>query len=403
MERGERRAPSKAGACTGIPVRTRAARTARNALQTVRWLHWLYLHTARLRVCRHLPVAQGGLMAVTAGIMLHALAGAIGGVPHGVPCQKGDPVGPRAGLMHPAPVCAPDSCASSTGVQCSTAECSEPLRAAFDSCCPSVIVPPRSDGSRYYPPSDFQYSDLLGFDGAGAILPTVWEDTWTVQLKTSDPLAAVERAPSQPGLRIGSQIASNWSGPQVRVTKGDGLPSFSLTNATGHVLKIPALWLVGGNPSFYFPSQPNKLYGPIALERFSREAKAADTIGVRIVSYTLSFVGDNYVVSHPEILPDGTLGPGVLAFLKTQLLALPDSMIILRFRLDHTFSKSTGHVKLQSVLNDTDIISSWTASPTQKWAAQMGQLIAKVMTTVDAAFPGRLLGAQTLHGCTCKS
>ena len=67
-----------------------------------------------------------------------------------VPCQKGDPVGPSAGLLHPAPVCAPDSCASSTGVhtaQCSGAECSEPLQAAFDSCCPFIIVPPRSDGS----------------------------------------------------------------------------------------------------------------------------------------------------------------------------------------------------------------------------------------------------------------
>jgi hypothetical protein len=191
-----------------------------------------------------------------------------------------------------------------------------------------------------------------------------------------------------------------WSGPQVRVVKGDGMPSFSLTNATGHIQKIPALWLVGGNPSLYFSSQPNKLEGPIALERFSREAKAANMVGVRILSFVLSFVGDNYVVPHPEILANGTLGPGVLTFLKTQLLALPDSLLILRFRLDHTFSKNTGHVMLQSALNDTDIISDWTASPTQKWAAQMGQAIVKVMKTVDAAFPGRLLGAQTLHGCT---
>ena len=62
-----------------------------------------------------------------------------------VPCHKGDPVGPSADLMHPAPICTPDSCANSTGVhmaQCNDgAECSGPLQAAFDSCCPTIIVP----------------------------------------------------------------------------------------------------------------------------------------------------------------------------------------------------------------------------------------------------------------------
>ena len=46
-----------------------------------------------------------------------------------------------------APACAPGACAGGVRtVECDAPECSRQLQAAFDSCCPTVRVPPRPGG-----------------------------------------------------------------------------------------------------------------------------------------------------------------------------------------------------------------------------------------------------------------
>ena len=47
-----------------------------------------------------------------------------------------------------APTCAPGACAGGEvrTVECDAPECSRRLQAAFDSCCPTVRVPPRPSG-----------------------------------------------------------------------------------------------------------------------------------------------------------------------------------------------------------------------------------------------------------------
>jgi len=69
--------------------------------------------------------------------------------PAPTPCQAGA-TGGNSGIEHPTPVCRVGSCNASNGVftaACSAAECGEQLQAAFDSCCPTINIPSRADGS----------------------------------------------------------------------------------------------------------------------------------------------------------------------------------------------------------------------------------------------------------------
>ena len=197
---------------------------------------------------------------------------------------------------------------------------------------------------------------------------------------------------------------SGWSGPRVRLVKGDGLPHFHLEHANSSNSTVPALWVVGGPPSLYGPKEPR--YVP-ALPRLYREVNTAGSVaGVHVVSAVVTWAG---YAGSSSILPNGTLAPGVLDFLRALLThAGPSSLLIVRVRLDLKPPSSgppagytrPGAVQLESTLNGSKLLTDRLASPTQKWSTMMGSLVAKVMVTIDAAFPGRVLGAQILHGVT---
>ena len=142
-----------------------------------------------------------------------------------------------------------------------------------------------------------------------------------------------------------------WSGPRVRLVKGDGLPSFHLEHSNSSNSTVPALWVCAGPPSLYGPKEPR--FVP-ALPRLYREVKTAGSVaGVHIVAAVVSWVG---YASTPEILPNGTLASGVLDFFRALLAQDPSSLLIVRIRLDLTPPSSgppgytrPGSVQLQDV------------------------------------------------------
>ena len=193
-----------------------------------------------------------------------------------------------------------------------------------------------------------------------------------------------------------------WRGPAVAVVQGHGLPAFSLvfTNGTKH--STSALWLTGGSPSLWNPVVEPKMAGDEA--RFHREQHIADRNGVRIVSAILSFVG---YAATPEIHENGTLTANASGFLRRLLAQDSDSLLLARIRLDlkppAVNGTRPGVVFMQSVLNSSHTASDALASPTKAWAARLGSRVASVMVAIDAMFPGRVVGAQILHGVTFVS
>lgn len=109
-----------------------------------------------------------------------------------------------------------------------------------------------------------------------------------------------------------------------------------------------------------------------------------------------------------------------MGYLKRMMAVVPDSLLLVRIQLDlapvnlapanhsagHTAGYTAGHtagnVAMQAISNASHMIADWTASPTEAWAARLGLATAAAMTQIDAAFPGRVVGAQILHGVTCK-
>lgn len=193
--------------------------------------------------------------------------------------------------------------------------------------------------------------------------------------------------------------ATGWSGPATRVVQGTGLPSFSLTFSNGTVQHTPALWLVGGSPSLYDPIKEPR-FNESELH-FHDEVAAASSAGVRIVAGILSFVG---YAGSPELLPDGSVTPRAITFLRRLLAQAPDSLLLLRIRLDLKPPAISGHrpgsVVMQSILNASHTGVDELASPTSAWAARLGNRTARAVATIDAAFPGRVIGVQILHGVT---
>jgi len=96
------------------------------------------------------------------------------------------------------------------------------------------------------------------------------------------------------------------------------------------------------------------------------------------------------------------------------MAVVPDSLLLVRIQLDlapvdlapanrpawHTAGHTAGNVVMQATTNASHTIADWTASPTEAWAARLGVATAAAMTQIDAAFPGRVIGAQILHGVT---
>ena len=194
--------------------------------------------------------------------------------------------------------------------------------------------------------------------------------------------------------------AGGWQGPRVEVLQGDGLPAFSLTfdDLDQAPQRTPSLWLTGGSPSLYDPAKEPR-FNQSEKHFHAMQMAARSRAGVRVVSAVLSFVG--YAAS-PEIHPDGSLTPRTMTFLRQLLDQVPDSLLLIRIRLDLKppleSGRRPGSVMLQSILNASHTATDWTASPTQAWAARLGNLTARVMVTLDAAFPGKVIGAQILHG-----
>jgi hypothetical protein len=205
---------------------------------------------------------------------------------------------------------------------------------------------------------------------------------------------------------IGS--ATRWHGPRVEVVQGSGLPAFKITNPQDNSTELlPLVYLVGGSPSLMGPKEPKEAG---AETRMHREAAVAASKGMRIVSAILSYRG---YASSPEIMPDGTLSAETMPFLNRLMASAPNLLLVLRIRLDlmapepagafaerDSGAPRPGSVVMQSLLNASHTKSDWTSSPTRAWAARLGNVTSKVMRTVDAAFPGRLLGVQILHGVT---
>ena len=201
---------------------------------------------------------------------------------------------------------------------------------------------------------------------------------------------------------------TRWHGPRVEVVQGSGLPAFKITNRQDNSTKLlPLVYLVGGSPSLMGPKEPKEAG---AETRMHREAAVAASKGVRIVSAILSYQG---YANSPEIMSDGTLAPDTMPFLKRLMASAPNLLLVLRIRLDlkapepagpfsarNSGAPRPGSVVMQSLLNASHTKSDWTSSPTRAWAARLGNLTSRVMLTVDAAFPGRLLGVQILHGVT---
>ena len=196
--------------------------------------------------------------------------------------------------------------------------------------------------------------------------------------------------------------ANSWSGPRVEVVQGNGLPSFELTFGNGSTQRTPALWLVGGEASLF----DRVARFNTSEARSHREQVQADAVGVRIFSAELSFVGYG---SSPELLPNGSVAPAAMAFLGRALAQAPDALFIARIRLDlkapydPRSRTRPGSVVMQSIANSSDVVADHLASPTRAWAARLGNLTARAMRSLDAAFPGRVLGAQILHGVSYEA
>ena len=129
---------------------------------------------------------------------------------------------------------------------------------------------------------------------------------------------------------LSAALADGWSGPRVTLVQGDGLPHFHLEHANSSNSTAPAVWVVGGPPSLYGPHEPR--FAP-ALPRLYREMLTAGAVaGVHVVSAVLTW--DGYAGSS-SILPNGTLAPGALGFLRALLAHAGDSsLLIVRIRLD---------------------------------------------------------------------
>jgi hypothetical protein len=196
--------------------------------------------------------------------------------------------------------------------------------------------------------------------------------------------------------------AGGWHGPRVEVLQGDGLPTFSFTfdGADDAPQRTPALWLTGGSPSLYDPAKEPR-FNESEQHLHAMQIAARSRAGVRVVSAVLSFVG--YAAS-PEIRPDGSLTPRTMTFLRQLLDQVPDSLLLIRIQLDLKppleSGRRPGSVVLQSIRNASHTATDRTASPTKAWAARLGNLTARVMQTLDANFPGKVIGAQILHGVT---
>jgi hypothetical protein len=255
------------------------------------------------------------------------------------------------------------------------------------------------DGSRVADWGDDGYAVDKGGQADGSSVVNEWRLALGEELDKAAARGAWDEQPEQPSPQYKSDDddSMTWHGPQVRIVHGDGLPSFSITNPkTNSNERLPLLYLVGGLPSLMGLKEFDG-----AEARMHREMAVAASKGVRIVCAGLSYTG---YASKPEILPDGTLSAETMPFLRRLMASAPRLLLMLRIRLDlkapAVNGSRPGSVVMQSLLNSSKTAVDWTSSPTRAWAAQLGKLTSKVMQTIDAAFPGKLLGAQILHGIT---
>jgi hypothetical protein len=232
--------------------------------------------------------------------------------------------------------------------------------------------------------------------------------------------------------------AASWRGPRVRIVRGQGLPSLALTDAQNVTTLIPALWLTGSTPGEYAPPEfSDKAY------KLRRELVQASAAGLRVISTELGcgkccIMSSNASVLQrrrghkskmhpllsrsdapdpgPEILPDGTLSAKAMAFLRGLMIEAPQMYLLPRLRLDcrqgwmnplypglHTLPGiDPTKVLLQHAFNSSLVIQDNTSSPTRAWAEWVGNTTAKVMAQIDREFPGRVIGAQLIHGVSSE-